>query len=91
MRLRSAILVAFVLFVTLVLVPLAAEAQRAAKVPRIGYLGTNRASAPHLGEAFLQGLTGCAQGRCRRGRRHTRRPRRQASDQDPPHCLPFCH
>jgi putative ABC transport system substrate-binding protein len=36
--------------------PLAAEAQQAAKVPRIGYLGLNRAAAPHLGEAFLQGL-----------------------------------
>jgi hypothetical protein len=28
--------------------PLAAEAQQAAKVARIGYLGTNRAANPHL-------------------------------------------
>ena len=36
--------------------PLAAGAQQAAKVPRIGYLGLNRAASRHLGEAFLQGL-----------------------------------
>src|SRR6058998_4116547 len=36
--------------------PLAAEAQQAAKVARIGYLATNRATSPHLREAFLQGL-----------------------------------
>jgi putative tryptophan/tyrosine transport system substrate-binding protein len=36
--------------------PLAAEAQQAAKVARIGYLGGNRASSPHMHEAFLQGL-----------------------------------
>ncbi len=37
--------------------PLAAEAQQAAKVARIGYLsGANRATNPHLHEAFLQGL-----------------------------------
>ena len=36
--------------------PLAAEAQPAAKVGRIGYLGTNRAASPHLAEAFRQGL-----------------------------------
>ena len=36
--------------------PLAAEAQQAAKVARIGYLGLNLAAAPHLREAFLQGL-----------------------------------
>jgi ABC-type uncharacterized transport system substrate-binding protein len=36
--------------------PLAAEAQQAGKVPRIGYLGLYRAASPHLGEAFLQGL-----------------------------------
>ncbi len=40
--------------------PLAAEAQQAGKVARIGYLsylGTNnRAASPHLHEAFLQGL-----------------------------------
>src|SRR6058998_4017849 len=36
--------------------PLAAEAQQAAKVARIGYLATNPATSPHLREAFLQGL-----------------------------------
>jgi putative ABC transport system substrate-binding protein len=37
-------------------VPLAAEAQQAAKVARIGYLGFNVVLGPHLREAFLQGL-----------------------------------
>jgi putative tryptophan/tyrosine transport system substrate-binding protein len=36
--------------------PLAAEAQPAAKIGRIGYLSTNLAANPHLQEAFLQGL-----------------------------------
>ena len=36
--------------------PLAAEAQQAAKVPRIGFLETNRAASPHTPEAFRQGL-----------------------------------
>ncbi len=36
--------------------PLAAEAQQAAKVARIGYLSTNLAASPHLRDAFLQGL-----------------------------------
>jgi ABC-type uncharacterized transport system substrate-binding protein len=36
--------------------PLAAEAQQAAKVPRIGYLAVNLAATPHLPEAFRQGL-----------------------------------
>jgi ABC-type uncharacterized transport system substrate-binding protein len=36
--------------------PLAAEAQPAAKVPRIGYLHPNLAASPHLTEAFRQGL-----------------------------------
>jgi putative ABC transport system substrate-binding protein len=36
--------------------PLAAEAQPAAKVPRIGYLGPTLAANPHMVEAFLQGL-----------------------------------
>jgi putative ABC transport system substrate-binding protein len=36
--------------------PLAAEAQQAAKVARIGLLATNLASAPHVFEAFRQGL-----------------------------------
>ncbi|HLF48065.1 MAG TPA: ABC transporter substrate binding protein, partial [Methylomirabilota bacterium] len=36
--------------------PLAAEAQQAAKVARIGYLSPNLAASPHLREAFIQGL-----------------------------------
>ena len=36
--------------------PVAAEAQQAAKVARIGYLGDTPAAAPHLRDAFLQGL-----------------------------------
>jgi putative tryptophan/tyrosine transport system substrate-binding protein len=36
--------------------PLAAEAQPAAKVARIGYLSPNLATSPHLHEAFRQGL-----------------------------------
>jgi putative ABC transport system substrate-binding protein len=36
--------------------PLAAEAQQAAKVARIGYLSADRAANPHLQEAFGQGL-----------------------------------
>jgi len=36
--------------------PLAAEAQQAAKVARIGYLSPSLASRPHLRDAFLQGL-----------------------------------
>jgi putative tryptophan/tyrosine transport system substrate-binding protein len=36
--------------------PFAAEAQQAAKVARIGYLGSNVAANPHLPEAFRQGL-----------------------------------
>jgi ABC-type uncharacterized transport system substrate-binding protein len=36
--------------------PLAAEAQPAAKIARIGYLAFNLASSPHLHEAFRQGL-----------------------------------
>jgi putative ABC transport system substrate-binding protein len=45
--------------------PLAAQGQQAAKVARIGYLAGNRAAAPHLREAFLQGLRdlGYAEGR----------------------------
>jgi putative ABC transport system substrate-binding protein len=35
---------------------LAAEAQQVAKAARIGYLGRDIASGPHLPEAFLQGL-----------------------------------
>jgi putative tryptophan/tyrosine transport system substrate-binding protein len=36
--------------------PLAAEAQQATKVPRIGYLANNLAAAPRLDEALRQGL-----------------------------------
>ena len=36
--------------------PIAAEAQQAAKVARIGYLSTTGAASPHLPEAFRQGL-----------------------------------
>jgi len=36
--------------------PLAAEAQQAAKAPRIGFLSLNLAPNPHLHEAFRQGL-----------------------------------
>ena len=36
--------------------PLAAEAQQAAKIARIGYLAANLAASPHLREAFRQGL-----------------------------------
>jgi putative ABC transport system substrate-binding protein len=36
--------------------PLAAQAQQAAKVARIGYLATSLAASPHLHEAFRQGL-----------------------------------
>jgi hypothetical protein len=34
---------------------LAAEAQQAAKVARMGYLSPNQATSPHLREAFRQG------------------------------------
>ena len=36
--------------------PLAADAQQAAKVARIGYLSANLDASPHLRDAFLQGL-----------------------------------
>jgi len=36
--------------------PLAAEAQQAAKVARIGWLSLKLAAAPHMPEAFRQGL-----------------------------------
>ncbi|HEV2056887.1 MAG TPA: ABC transporter substrate-binding protein, partial [Methylomirabilota bacterium] len=36
--------------------PVAAEAQQAAKVARIGFLAVNLAASPHLPEAFRQGL-----------------------------------
>src|SRR5712692_7420435 len=42
--------------VGLLAVPLAAEAQQAAKVARIGFLAGNLAASPHPPEAFRQGL-----------------------------------
>jgi len=47
---------AVVLTVSLTLAPLAAEAQQAAKIPRIGYLTVDLAANPDLHEAFHQGL-----------------------------------
>ena len=44
------------LCLTTLAAPLAAEAQPAAKVPRIGYLAGSLATSPHLREAFRQGL-----------------------------------
>jgi hypothetical protein len=40
----------------IVIAPLAAEAQQAAKVARIGYLALSLATAPHRSQAFRQGL-----------------------------------
>jgi hypothetical protein len=37
--------------------PLVAEAQQAAKIARIGWLGDKPAGNPHLREAFLQAST----------------------------------
>jgi putative ABC transport system substrate-binding protein len=47
---------AVVLVLSLPAAPLAASAQQAAKVARIGYLAVDRAASPHMTEAFLQGL-----------------------------------
>ena len=49
--------------------PLAADAQQAAKIARIGYLVGNLAAGPHLLEAFRQGLRDLAyvEGRQRTG------------------------
>ena len=55
MIVRGVALIA-VLAVSLLAAPLGAETQQAAKVARIGYLLLNRAAAPHLPEAFRQGL-----------------------------------
>ena len=41
---------------SLLAAPLAAEAQQAAKVARIGYLVTSLAARPHQQESFRQGL-----------------------------------
>jgi ABC-type uncharacterized transport system substrate-binding protein len=45
-----------ILILALLAAPFAAEAQQAAKVPRIGYVSTNLAANPHTREAFRQGL-----------------------------------
>jgi putative ABC transport system substrate-binding protein len=47
---------AVILAIGLALAPLAAEAQQAAKVARIGYMSPNLADWPHTHEAFRQGL-----------------------------------
>src|SRR5260370_21883859 len=36
--------------------PLAAEAEQAVTIPRIGFLAVNLAASPHLPEAFRQGM-----------------------------------
>jgi ABC-type uncharacterized transport system substrate-binding protein len=41
---------------SLLAAPFTAEAQQAAKVPRLGFLALNSGANPHLGEAFRQGL-----------------------------------
>jgi putative ABC transport system substrate-binding protein len=41
---------------SLLAAPLAAEAQQAARIPRIGVLAGNLADTPHLVAAFRQGL-----------------------------------
>ena len=55
MMIRGVAVIA-VLALSLLAAPLAAEAQQAAKVARIGYLSPNLATSPHLREAFRQGL-----------------------------------
>ena len=47
---------AAMLALSLFAAPVAAEAQPAPKVPRIGYLVVNLAVSPHQDEAFRQGL-----------------------------------
>jgi len=50
------ILLALLALLTIGATPLAAVAQPAAKIARIGFLGNIWANSPHLREAFLQGL-----------------------------------
>jgi ABC-type uncharacterized transport system substrate-binding protein len=52
----SGVAVIAVLALSLLAAPLAAEAQQAAKIARIGYLASNLAATPHQHEAFRQGL-----------------------------------
>ncbi len=47
---------ALVVVISILAAPVAAEAQQTAKVPRIGYVGTDLAASPQLVEAFRQGL-----------------------------------
>jgi hypothetical protein len=56
MRHSTARLAALAIALALLAAPLAAGAQQAAKIARIGYLTTNLAANPHQREAFLQGL-----------------------------------
>jgi putative ABC transport system substrate-binding protein len=53
---RIAIRAVFAILLAVLLSPLSASAQQAAKVARIGYLSHNRAANPHTHEAFRQGL-----------------------------------
>jgi putative ABC transport system substrate-binding protein len=55
MMIRGVALIAG-LALSLLAAPLAAEAQQAAKVARIGHLSPNLAASPNLRDAFLQGL-----------------------------------
>jgi len=55
MMIRGVAVIA-ILALSLLAAPLAAEAQQAAKVARIGYLSPNLATSPHLREAFREGL-----------------------------------
>jgi ABC-type uncharacterized transport system substrate-binding protein len=55
MMIRGVALIA-VLALSLLAAPLAAEAQQAAKIARIGFLSPNLAATPSLPEAFRQGL-----------------------------------
>ena len=50
---RRKILLALLALLTLGATPLAADAQQAAKIARIGFLGNNPVTTPHLREAFL--------------------------------------
>jgi hypothetical protein len=47
---------AVVLMLSLAIAPLATQAQQAAKIARIGFMGFNMASKPQQREAFLRGL-----------------------------------
>ena len=53
---RIAVRLAIAAALAVLIAPLAAEAQQAAKIARIGYLTASLAANPHLPEAFRQGL-----------------------------------